>query len=466
MLDAILAAMPVTAGEARGYLARFLFQGDDVFKEVRLLSGGERSRLELALLGIMPSNLLLLDEPTNHLDIPAREAIEAFLVSTPATILVVSHDRRLLETICDRLWVVDRRAGGPVRRRLPRLAVGHRRRLDAGLGRRGRGAPAPRRPYADRGCSGGGARTEAGRPFRGPHPADAGGLRRSRGRGPRLSKDAYRRQKAAVEAELTRLGLRKSHLELAASDPSVLANFVELRRITSELADVTRRPRGGRRGLARDRGAGPVNRASARPDRADRADRVREVHGRGLARGARRGRHRRGRCRPRGDGAGHARARRGAGPLRRRGPGGRRDAGPGGPGPDRVHGRGRAPGPRGDRPSRSSGRGSWARSRSRGRRARRRSWSSRPSSSSKGGLAELCDEVWWVSCDDQRARLIGRGMDPADADRRIAAQAGLQARVRAGRPDLSELDTSGSLAEAEERVARLWERAISAGNAP
>ena len=99
--------MPVTAGEARGYLARFLFQGDDVFKEVRLLSGGERSRLELALLGIMPSNLLLLDEPTNHLDIPAREAIEAFLTGTPATILVVSHDRRLLETICDRLWVVD-----------------------------------------------------------------------------------------------------------------------------------------------------------------------------------------------------------------------------------------------------------------------------------------------------------------------------------------------------------------------
>ncbi len=107
VLDAILAAMPVTAGEARGYLARFLFKGDDVFKEVRLLSGGERSRLELALLGIMPSNLLLLDEPTNHLDIPAREAIEAFLASTPATILVVSHDRRLLETICDRLWVVD-----------------------------------------------------------------------------------------------------------------------------------------------------------------------------------------------------------------------------------------------------------------------------------------------------------------------------------------------------------------------
>ena len=57
-------------------------------------------------------------------------------------------------------------------------------------------------------------------------------------RASRLSKDAYRRQKETVEGELTRLGLRKSHLELAMGDPSVLANFVELRRITSELADV------------------------------------------------------------------------------------------------------------------------------------------------------------------------------------------------------------------------------------
>ena len=71
------------------------------------LSGGERSRLELALLGILPSNLLLLDEPTNHLDIAAREAIESFLVESPATLLVVSHDRRLLETVCSTLWVVD-----------------------------------------------------------------------------------------------------------------------------------------------------------------------------------------------------------------------------------------------------------------------------------------------------------------------------------------------------------------------
>src|SRR5262245_25515220 len=106
VLDALLDAITLTPGEARSYLARFLFRGDDAFKEVRSLSGGERSRLELALLGIMPSNLLLLDEPTNHLDIPAREAIESFMQDSPATLLVVSHDRRLLETVCSTLWVV------------------------------------------------------------------------------------------------------------------------------------------------------------------------------------------------------------------------------------------------------------------------------------------------------------------------------------------------------------------------
>ncbi len=94
-------------GPARSYLARFLFRGEDVFKPVAELSGGERSRLELALLGITPANLLLLDEPTNHLDIPAREALESFLRSTESTMLIVSHDRRLLESVCGSLWVVE-----------------------------------------------------------------------------------------------------------------------------------------------------------------------------------------------------------------------------------------------------------------------------------------------------------------------------------------------------------------------
>jgi len=224
VLDALLGTIPITPGEARSYLARFLFRGDDVFKEVRALSGGERSRLELALLGIQPSNLLLLDEPTNHLDIPAREAIESFMRESSATLLVVSHDRRLLETVCDRLWVVD-----------DGLAVafdgGYREwRMAVADGWTTAKAAEARRAVIRPGRAGS-AVSAPGTPA--PKPP----LRRSRPA--KLSKDAYRKQRVALDAELTRLGLRKNHLELAMGDPSIAANFVELRRVTSELADVS-----------------------------------------------------------------------------------------------------------------------------------------------------------------------------------------------------------------------------------
>ena len=240
VLDALLEAVPVTAGEARRYLARFLFRGDDAFKEVRSLSGGERSRLELALLGIQASNLLLLDEPTNHLDIPAREAIEAFMASSPATLLVVSHDRRLLETVCEKLWVVDRGAAVPFDGgyRAWRAAVAGgwtvagALEVEAARLRGGSRWPAPVASAAARtvripvDASPGGVATVAARPVARTKKKD------------KLSKEAYRRQKLAAEADLTRLNLRKNHLELAMGDPTVAANFVEMRRVTSELADI------------------------------------------------------------------------------------------------------------------------------------------------------------------------------------------------------------------------------------
>ena len=244
VLDALMEAIPVTAGEARAYLARFLFRGDDAFKEVRLLSGGERSRLELALLGIQPSNLLLLDEPTNHLDIPAREAIEAFMADSPATLLVVSHDRRLLETVCDRLWVVGDGSAvgfdGGYREWRAAVAGGWTVATALEMERaRGRG----RRTAAGALPSPSGAAPNG----TGPRAAAAAASAKAgsatappptRRKKEKLSKEAYRRQKAAAEGELTRLGLRKNHLELAMGDPSVQANFVEMRRVTSELADI------------------------------------------------------------------------------------------------------------------------------------------------------------------------------------------------------------------------------------
>ncbi len=91
----------------RQYLAKFRFFGDDPFRTVRGLSGGERSRLAMAKIMLFPRNVLVLDEPTNHLDIPARETLEGALKNYEGTMLIVSHDRYFLDQLCTRLVVID-----------------------------------------------------------------------------------------------------------------------------------------------------------------------------------------------------------------------------------------------------------------------------------------------------------------------------------------------------------------------
>ncbi len=96
-------------GEARNYLGRFLFSADDVFKPIHLLSGGERGRLALAILSLQGANFLLLDEPTNHLDIPSQEVLQEALEAFDGTILMVSHDRYLVDRLATQVW--ELRAG-------------------------------------------------------------------------------------------------------------------------------------------------------------------------------------------------------------------------------------------------------------------------------------------------------------------------------------------------------------------
>ena len=91
-------------GEVRSFLARFLFTGEEIFKKVADLSGGEKGRLALAKLIYSGVNVLVLDEPTNHLDIPSREALEAALDNYPGTILAVSHDRFFLDEISTQIF--------------------------------------------------------------------------------------------------------------------------------------------------------------------------------------------------------------------------------------------------------------------------------------------------------------------------------------------------------------------------
>ncbi len=94
-------------GELRSFLARFLYFGEDVFKRVGDLSGGEKGRLALAKLIYSRKNVLILDEPTNHLDIPSREALEAALAEYDGTIITVSHDRFFLDKIATQILAFD-----------------------------------------------------------------------------------------------------------------------------------------------------------------------------------------------------------------------------------------------------------------------------------------------------------------------------------------------------------------------
>jgi ATP-binding cassette subfamily F protein 3 len=98
--------------EARDILGRFLFSGDDQFKKVGMLSGGERGRVALAKLTLQGANFLLLDEPTNHLDIPSQEVLTEALNHFDGTLLMVSHDRYLIAALATQLWILDRDAKG------------------------------------------------------------------------------------------------------------------------------------------------------------------------------------------------------------------------------------------------------------------------------------------------------------------------------------------------------------------
>src|SRR5881227_1052392 len=96
-----------TAGELRSFLAKFLFSGDDVYKHVGDLSGGEKGRLSLAKLIYSRVNVLLLDEPTNHLDIPSRESLEEALEAYEGTIITISHDRFFLDRVATQILALD-----------------------------------------------------------------------------------------------------------------------------------------------------------------------------------------------------------------------------------------------------------------------------------------------------------------------------------------------------------------------
>jgi len=106
VLDEIMEAGGMGIAEARNLLGTYLFSGDDVFRNVSTLSGGERGRVALAKLALSGANLLLLDEPTNHLDIDSQEILQAVIENYEGTVLLVSHDRYLIDALATQMWAL------------------------------------------------------------------------------------------------------------------------------------------------------------------------------------------------------------------------------------------------------------------------------------------------------------------------------------------------------------------------
>jgi ATP-binding cassette subfamily F protein 3 len=108
MFDAIQDQRPTwNRGQVQNHLGAFGFTGEEVFREIGTLSGGERARMALALMTLARANLLVLDEPTNHLDVENIEVLEDALDEYDGTVLLVSHDRAFLREVATRVWSFD-----------------------------------------------------------------------------------------------------------------------------------------------------------------------------------------------------------------------------------------------------------------------------------------------------------------------------------------------------------------------
>jgi ATP-binding cassette subfamily F protein 3 len=207
----------------RSLLGRFLFTGDDVHKRVGVLSGGEKSRVSLARLLLVPCNLLLLDEPTNHLDVPSREALEAALRVYPGTVVVASHDRYFLERVVDRIGALE---DGHLTVTLGTYSTWAAKRATlAALASHSGGAVPVAAPngHSPIGTNGAGPSTTNGRGPTTPHtngasaPASAPGA--AHDRAARASRRRGPSPLTAIEKEIAALATRRAELEAALAAP-------------------------------------------------------------------------------------------------------------------------------------------------------------------------------------------------------------------------------------------------------
>ena len=244
VLTVLRGAVPLTEQQARDHLARFLFRGEDVFREARTLSGGERARLSLAILAARSANVLALDEPTNHLDLDAREALEQVLADFDGTILLVTHDRYLADKLATHTWLAERGElrtfEGNYSQMKKALEFANRegeRRHAPGRGESAPGGP-PR--AGGSGPRAGAART-AGRS--GSRIAEAKGNRdrrpEERGPGAAAARGAARRL-TDLESRIAALERNLEELARKVAEVAALGNFMESRRVGQEYAELER----------------------------------------------------------------------------------------------------------------------------------------------------------------------------------------------------------------------------------
>jgi len=207
-------------GALRSVLGGFLFSGEDVFKKVAVLSGGEKARLTLAKIMLSAPNLLLLDEPTNHLDIAGRQMLEEALEDFQGTLVLISHDRHFIGRLCDRVAVIEE----------GRLTVFHGGYEDY-LRLWAPGSQAARKPLQS---------AEPDRPAQAPDKKEA---RRESARGRREAaalRRPYERAVEEAEEKLAALAGRRLELEKLLADPATYQDSALVRRLNLELAGLAR----------------------------------------------------------------------------------------------------------------------------------------------------------------------------------------------------------------------------------
>jgi ATP-binding cassette subfamily F protein 3 len=211
-------------GGLRSVLGGFLFSGEDAFKKVAVLSGGEKARLALAKIMLTAPNLLLLDEPTNHLDIPGRQMLEDALGDYQGTLVLISHDRHFVSRLCDHVGVIEEG-------RLTVFPGTYEEYLSLWAGGGGNQPPSP--GLADSPDQAAGPGEPAG---------PAAGKKETRRQEAQARREAAARrrphEKEAAEAEtrLAALAGRRRELEATLADPATYRDGAAARRLNLELA--------------------------------------------------------------------------------------------------------------------------------------------------------------------------------------------------------------------------------------